>query len=135
MSHGAGLLQMRQNGFSLIEVLVAFSIMAMSLAAIYNIIGTNVRSAQAVDKQYRAVVLAEGLLARFDSAPKGGSSESGGTEDGYRWNVATQLIPSSVEPSPFALYQLRIDVEWSDRGRNKSFGLVGVVPERFGVTP
>lgn len=122
----------RQRGLSLLEVLIAFTIMSMSLAALYHAAGGSVRGAVEAERQSRAVVLAQSLLALNPSVLPRGVANEGRFED-LRWQVSSApLIISNSNDSPPAigLQRIVVRVEWSDRGRDRSLSLVSVVPER-----
>jgi len=55
-----------QHGFSLLEVLVALAILAMSLGVLYQAAGGSVRNVQTVEHRMRAILLAQSLLQMYD---------------------------------------------------------------------
>ncbi len=83
-SHGAA---KSQRGFTLIEVLVALAVVAVSLSAIGSLIAVTVRGARAVGTHLALVETARGIITglpdRNDLAPGSLSGESAG----YRWRV------------------------------------------------
>jgi general secretion pathway protein I len=76
-----------QRGFTLIEVLVALAVVAVSLSAIGSLIAVTVRGARAVGAHLALVETARGIITglpdRNDLAPGSLSGESAG----YRWRV------------------------------------------------
>lgn len=70
-------LHRRQRGLTLLELLVAFAIMALSLGMLYRAMGSSARSVADVDRYQRAVVLAESLLSLRDAIPEQGLNQSG----------------------------------------------------------
>lgn len=121
-----------QAGFSLLEVLVAFSIMALALGALYQSAGGSVRGAIEAERQARAIFLAQSLLALHQSVPVVGVSEQGDFED-LQWNVSSERFPLPGDPPPpVQLQRLVAAIGWVDRGRARSLVLSTIVPERMG---
>ena len=122
----------RVRGFSLLEVLVAFSIMALALGALYQATGGSVRVATATDRATRAAITAESLIAAHPFVLPGGFAESGETVDGFRWELrATPYAHARELPRAWPLYRLQASVYWGEGARERSFTLVTLVPERL----
>jgi len=80
----------REHGFTLIEVVVALTILGLILTVIFRIFGTGMTGMARADGLQRAAIVAEGLAAQLGSLPtplKLGSTLSGETDDGYRWRI------------------------------------------------
>lgn len=119
-------------GFSLLEVLVALSIMALSLGVLYHAAAGGVRNAAHLERHAHALVIAEGLLSRMQTVPTAGVSTSGQTPDGFRWSLLSVPLPrsgaqtDSVKPWPF--HEIRAEVTWEALGRAHKARLETLVP-------
>ncbi len=117
-----------QQGFSLIEVLVAFSIFAMSLGVIFQIYSAGARSTILSDEYTRATIIAESKLASIDIEGTADIGESSGMEAGkYQW--FTRIHPTEDENTEletnFKIVKRHIEVEvsWDSRGKSRSVKL------------
>lgn len=120
----------RQRGLTLLELLVAFSIMAMSLGLLYRIMGTNARSVGDLDRHQRAVVLAQSLLAMRDSVPEGGWHSSGETA-GYRWRIdSAPFTTGIIGPAIAPLHEVSIAIAWDEGARERRLDFSTVRPQR-----
>jgi general secretion pathway protein I len=120
----------RQRGLTLLELLVAFAIMAMSLALLYRVMGGSARSVGDLDRYQRAVVLAQSLLALRDTVPEGGWQQSGESA-GYQWHVESAPYATGVSgPDIAPLHEVAISIAWADGERQRSLELSTLRPQR-----
>ena len=82
---GAG----RAHGFSLLEVLVAFTLFSLAMAVLMQIFSRGVNSAALTDHYAKATMYAESKLASagLEEALREGSN-SGKFDDGFAWQVS-----------------------------------------------
>lgn len=120
---------MRQRGFSLLEVLVAFSILALSLAVLMRIFSGSLNNATVARDQAEATRIAQSLLAAASAdAPLVAGEHQGTHGEQFRW----QLSVGPVEPEargasgpaswrlPADLWQISARVAWgSARGEKE----------------
>jgi general secretion pathway protein I len=103
-----------QGGFSLLELLVAFVIMAMSLGMLYRASGGTVRSLGDTEQVARATLLARSLLDSRDSVPETGWNERGESA-GFSWQVRSAPYPTDNKgPGVTVLHQVHLQLAWTD---------------------
>lgn len=114
----------RVRGFTLIEIIVSFAILALGLGLAMQIATGAMRNAKRAAERTEAALYAKSLL---DSAGVGERLEEGESSgdfgDDYRWTLSVtkheieQEGPSPIDPSmsPVQLYRLELRVEWGER--------------------
>jgi len=114
------LLARKDRGFTLIEVLVAFLILAFSLAALFRLFSGSLVSVRQGEDYAQAVAVARAEMARIDAdGIDAGKADSGETEDGYRWETQYTRIAGIEEKkteSGFEPIQVTVTVNWGDLG-------------------
>jgi general secretion pathway protein I len=110
-------------------MVVAVAILGMSLGAIYQAAGGATRTVAVDEKMAYAVELARSLLANYAVVPLAGMDETGATEGGFTWQVASEPVVLAVDsPLPEGLLQgIDVVVSWRDGGRDRAVALQSVV--------
>ena len=112
----------RDSGFSLLEILVAFVILALTLGVIMRLFSSGTRQIGLADRHAGAVVMAESVLAGLGTEmPLVVGELSGGDGQVYRWHVRISDYISSDEGtgvvSPLRLLLIDLDVDWGETGK------------------
>lgn len=117
------------QGLSLLELLVTFSIMAMSLAVLYRTNAATVRGVAAAEQADHAVALAQSLLATKDAVPRQGWNERGDAGS-FQWQVQSARYATGVThlAAP-PMHQVEITVQWQVNGATKQTVLTTLRPE------
>lgn len=115
-----------QAGYTLIEVIVAFALLALALALLLGTLSGATRQVRWAGDAGRAALHAQSLLDRQGiDAPIRAGQQSGDFDGGrYRWSLDTRpwvdpdLPPATTPSTPGSqrLYALTLAVEWGDGG-------------------
>ena len=120
----------RQQGFTLLELLVAFGIMALSLGMLYRASGSSARSVVDIERYQHAIILGESLLAMRDAVPEQGWGQAGESA-GYTWRINSAPYPTAINsPNVPPLHEVSIVITWSDADRQRQLALNTVLPQR-----
>jgi len=121
----------RHKGFSLLEILVAFAIMAVALTILLRIFGSGVNNAQVAEEYSLAVQIAESLMARTGiETPLEAGVISGSEADKYDWQVTVAAVAQAAPPDPqgnnnqaqnnanpgMTLFSVKVRVVWGEDG-------------------
>lgn len=107
------------GGFSLLEVLVAFVILALTLSVVMQIFSGGLRNAALADDYSRAVLLAESRLAELSVQPLEGEAR-GEFDEKYRWRSTIHPwvddAGAGAQPLPVRLMEIEVWVAWGEEG-------------------
>ena len=105
-------------GFTLVEVLVAFAILAVTLIALVGVFGTGFRGIDSAQTKTRALQLAQSRLAMEVVRLRGPVEETTGRfDDQFTWRVRTErhVAPDLVPQHRIGAMWIHVDVLWPTR--------------------
>ena len=112
---------MRSRGFSLLEVLVALTLIGVGFSAIFAGMSGSLRSLERADATNRRIELARSKLAEIDLVPrvKPNDAANGVFADGTRWTIRTvpyiAPVEDSARPNPASVIRVDLTLEWVGR--------------------
>jgi general secretion pathway protein I len=114
---------------TLIEVLVAFIVLSVTMAVIMQIFSGGMRNARLAESYSRAVFLAESKMAAVGlERPLALGEESGQVGSDMQWRVsvspAEDDATTNAQLMPVRLYQVRVAAAWGEDGRQRQVELV-----------
>ncbi len=120
------------RGLSLLEVLVAFSILALTLGVLLRIFGSGLRSAALAGAYSQAVLQAETLLSRSGiEAPLEVGEQHGRFNNRYHWRriIRPYRLPVTEEETELLRlipYEVIVEVFWQETGKRHSVALTSL---------
>ena len=122
----------RQRGFTLIEIVVAFAILALGLGIAMQIATGAMRNARQAATRTDAALYAQSLL---DTVGVGERLQEGSTsgefgENKFRWTLLAEPYEieseTPIEPgmAPVQLYRLELEVTWEAGGKEQQASFV-----------
>lgn len=125
----------REQGFTLLEVLTAFVLFALTLAALLQIFSSGLRDAQLADEYARASALAQSQLAGYSASERLDEGSSMGEQGPFAWELKSTAYDERQEQSegagqaelPLRVRLLRVEsvVSWAAAdGRRREVRLV-----------
>lgn len=116
-----------ENGFSLLEVIVALAIMGIGFVLIMELFSGSLRSG-GISKDYtEAIIYARGKMDEILIEPKEGA-DRGEFKEGYRWESEVEILetqdPGLKTQEQWQTYKIKVKVFSSGPGGEKKAELV-----------
>lgn len=108
------------NGFTLIEVVVALTILAVGILGLLSAFSLCLRTQSQTLRLAEAVCLARQQLAEVIADPAGNWQNRSGDSDRYHWSV-------DFAEKPCDLILASVTVSWLERGQRQQFRLCQLV--------
>lgn len=107
-----------ENGFTLVETLIAFTILAVSMVVILQSFTTGLRSLETAESYARAAMMAQSKLVEFGTLETIKSGQFGGElDDGFTWRAAVEPYETGdagtgVVGRALSAYRIDLTVTW-----------------------
>jgi general secretion pathway protein I len=120
--------QTGERGFTLLEILVALTILSISLVVLMAIFSEGLTRAEENIKEADARTLAQSLLAQSEAAPHPAFGDTNGMSNGLRWRVRISPYGSGGDQQAWQSAAQEIDatVTWDGEGRTRSLTLTSL---------
>ncbi len=109
----------KQKGFTLIEVVVAFVLLALVMSTAFEIFSAGLARAGRLEERSRALVIAQSRMAAVgvEETLKEGDASGESEDHKYQWMVSVKRTgegedPSKPAPSVYSLYRIDVRVTW-----------------------
>ena len=111
----------REVGFTLVEVVVAFALLAMVLVTVFEIFTSGLARAGELERYSRALAIAQSEIAAagVEEALTEGEMRGESSDREYRWTVTTVKYSEEADPSrsvpvvPYTLFRIEARVAWT----------------------
>jgi general secretion pathway protein I len=87
----------REPGFTILEVLAAFVVFAVTMATLMQVFSGGLRDAQLADEYARAVIVAQSRLAAYTASDKLEEVSNSGSEGPFAWALSAVAYDERLE--------------------------------------
>lgn len=117
-----------EAGISLLEILIAVSILGICFTALFSGFSTALRTAARIQASDRVVALATEKLNELEVDPdlRAGQRVSGMTSSGLRWEAKTELAeqgPGNSAENAIQLVRIAVEIDWQSANGPQRFAL------------
>jgi general secretion pathway protein I len=109
-----------EGGFTLIEVLVAFGILSLTLVALLQVFSQGLRSVDVSERHLIATMLMRSIVDGLGGEiPIVAGERSGDIDDGYRWTtriaLSQTIAPVAAAGWVYLPYEIDVEIAWNGR--------------------
>ncbi|MEW6740393.1 MAG: type IV pilus modification PilV family protein [Nitrospirota bacterium] len=109
----------KEKGFTLLEVIVAITVMGIGIVLIMQLFSGGLRSGK-VSRDYTvAVVHAREKMEEMLINPLAGTGDFG---DGYKWQ--TEVMPYSLTGEDFGVLKITVKVSWATLRKDRAIEII-----------
>jgi len=124
----------RGGGFTLIEVLVAMSVLGLASVALFSLLSRSLFNLRKVEDIHRYQLLCEDLVNRLEvlqTLPAQGSIQ--GSDLGADWTASiSPWYPADLNERPgTAIMRMAVTVSWSTRGGRRTVQMEALKPAKI----
>ncbi|MET0067241.1 MAG: prepilin-type N-terminal cleavage/methylation domain-containing protein [Candidatus Thiodiazotropha sp.] len=118
---------LRQRGFSLLEVLVAFTLLATTFGVVMQALSSNSRGLALAGEHSRAALIAESKLAQVGTLyPLEAGYQEGDLETGYHWRLSMSEFGAEQGYLKQSAFRVRVEVSWGPAARERRYLLTSL---------
>ncbi len=114
-----------QDGFTLIETLIAVMVLGICLSVILQTFSVNLHALDASNKYNRAVFLAQEKIEELSMLNHYNSNNlQGRIDDIYEWTAEVKKIIKNEKDEkkmPFTTYKISVEIMWETKGKGKGY--------------
>lgn len=113
----------RSNGFSLLEVIIAFAIFGVAIVTIFQLFSVSLRSVRKADDHAKALIYSRSMMDEAYSSADPTESSSNIEFEGYFEGSRDVTLKSLSEDEKTKLYEISVTVTWPPSGTLRLTGL------------
>lgn len=116
----------RCHGFTLLEVLVAFTILVLLLGALLHVFSSGLNAARVGQQHTRATLIAQSKLAELASKDVVIEGVQHGQDQTFRWQttvVPYEEVDKTLDELSVQPWEVTVEVSWQDGSGSRSIAL------------
>lgn len=112
-----------EGGFTLLEIVVALTLLGVLFAAAFGVFAAGLRSSRYATEYTRAVIEGERILQDVTAKGVQAGVAEGLLNGGYRWRAEIRPHQAQIDESPAQLFHVRVSVLWPSAKGEKQLNL------------